>query len=165
MSTSDTDAPAAIAVADEDSEARWFLGQLIFVRVTGAQTGGALAVTEMTMRRGPAAPLHVQPLDDETFYVLEGALTFHADGRELAAPAGTTVVVPRGTPHAFRVDSEQARVLVMNTPAGHEGFFLAMSEPAADRVLPPAPEGPPDMARMGRAAADAGFESLGPPPF
>jgi quercetin dioxygenase-like cupin family protein len=165
MSSPDMTAPAAFAVADGEGEPRWFLGQLIAVRAAGGQTGGAFALTEMTMRQGPASPLHVQPLDDETFHVLEGDLTFHADGRELSATAGTTVVVPRGTPHAFRVDSEQARVLVLNTPAGHEEFFLAMSEPATERVLPPAPDGPPDMERMGRAAADAGFEILGPPPF
>ena len=73
--------------------------------------------------------------------------------------------IPRGTPHSFRVDSETARLLVLNTPAGHERFFRAMGEPAAERTLPPPPEGPPDMDAMSRAAEDAGFRILGPPPF
>ncbi len=98
-------------------------------------------------------------------YVVEGEATFHVDGAEHRATAGATVFVPRGTPHAFRIDSETARVLVINTPAGHEEFFRAMSEPAPRHELPPAPDGPPDMARMAAAAADAGFEILGPPPF
>lgn len=107
----------------------------------------------------------MQPNEDETFYVLEGDLTVHVDGEEITASAGSTVYIPRGTPHSFRVDSETARLLVLNTPAGHERFFRAMGEPAAERTLPPPPEGPPDMDAMSRAAEDAGFRILGPPPF
>ncbi len=143
----------------------WFLGQLFTVVADGRRTGGALAICDCVIRQGPASPLHVQPNEDETFYVIEGEATFHVDGAEHRAGAGATVFVPRGAPHAFRIDSETARVLVINTPAGHEDFFRAMSEPAPRHELPPAPEGPPDMARMAAAAADAGFEILGPPPF
>lgn len=101
----------------------------------------------------------MQPNEDETFYVLEGDLPVHVDGEEITASAGSTVYIPRGTPHSFRVDSETARLLVLNTPAGHERFFRAMGEPAAERTLPPPPEGPPDMDAMTRAAEDAGFPS------
>jgi quercetin dioxygenase-like cupin family protein len=158
-------APAPFATAPDGGEDLWFLGSLFTVRASGEQTGGAYALCECVLRQGPAAPLHVQPGDDETFHVLEGEATFHVDGRELHAPAGSTVFVPRGTPHAFRIDSPQARLLVLNTPAGHERFFRAMAEPAPRRELPPVPTGPPDMAAMAAAAHDAGFEILGPPPF
>ena len=149
----------------EAGEALWFLGQLFVIKAAGEDTGGAFALSEVLCSPGPAAPLHVQPDEDETFYVLEGEITFHADGEEVIASAGSTVFLPRGTPHSFRVDSETARLLVLNTPAGHERFFRAMGEPAAARTLPPPPEGPPDMDAMARAAEDAGFRILGPPPF
>lgn len=153
------------AIAADEGEAIWFLGQLLVVRVAGEQSAGAFALSEVTSRRGPAAPLHVQPNEDETFYVLDGEATFHVDGREVSAGPGSTVVVPRGTPHAYRIDSETARVLVLNTPAGHERFFRAVGEPAAERALPPPLEGPPDMEAMSRAAEEAGFSILGPPPL
>jgi quercetin dioxygenase-like cupin family protein len=146
-------------------QALWFLDELLRVRVRGAETGGSLSAVEIVAPRGPASPLHVQPREEETFYVLEGELTFHLGGEERAAGEGDVVVIPRGTPHAYRVDSPTARVLVLNSPAGHERFFEAMGRPAERDALPPAPAGPPDLARMAAAAADAGFEILGPPPF
>ncbi len=151
--------------APVQEQALWFLDELVRLRVRGEQTGGSLSVTEFLVPRGPASPLHVQPHEEETFYVLEGEITVHVDGVQTRAAAGDAVVVPRGTPHAYRADSEQARVLVLNSPAGHERFFAAMGRPAEEDALPPAPEGPPDMARMAAAAAQAGFEILGPPPF
>lgn len=149
----------------EEGEAIWFLGQLFVVKASAEDTRGEFALTELRSPMGPAAPLHVQPREDETFYVLEGHATFHVDGREIPAAAGSTVVIPRGTPHSFRIDSETARLLVLNTPGGHERFFRAEGEPAADLTLPPPPSGPPDMERMARSAEEAGFEILGPPPF
>ncbi len=133
-------------VAPVQERALWFLDELLRIRVRGEQTGGSLSVVEILAPRGPASPLHVQPREDETFYVLDGELTFHLDGAERAASTGDVVVVPRGTPHAYRVDSETARVLLLDTPAGHERFFEAMGRPAERDELPGAPDGPPDMA-------------------
>lgn len=161
----DTAATAPYERAIDDGEAIWFLGQLFVIKAASEDTGGVFALMEGVARRGPTAPLHVQPNEDETFHVLEGELTMHVDGEEMTASAGSTVYIPRGTPHAFRVDSETARMLVFNTPSGHERFFRAAGEAAGERRLPPPPEGPPDMDAMARAAEDAGFEILGPPPF
>jgi uncharacterized cupin superfamily protein len=106
--------------------------------------------------------LHVQPEDDESFYVIEGELTFYlADGRPIPASAGSFVHVPAGAPHAFQVDSENARLLSLSTPQ-HEAFMRAAGEPAQGQVLPP--EGPPDMDKVQAAAQRYGVEILGPPP-
>jgi quercetin dioxygenase-like cupin family protein len=134
------------------------------VKAGGEQTGERFSLHEHLAPRGMATPLHVQPREDETFYVLEGRLTFYLDGEPDSVPAGGSVFVPRGTPHAFQVDSETARYLVLNTPAGHERFFRAMGEPAREHTLPPPDQPAPDMGRMAAAAAEAGFEILGPPP-
>jgi quercetin dioxygenase-like cupin family protein len=49
----------------------------INVRLRGDQTKGRLAVMENRVAAGFAGPpLHVHPDFDETFYVLEGELTF-----------------------------------------------------------------------------------------
>lgn len=40
------------------------------------------------------------------------------------APAGSLVLVPRGTPHTFwNEDQSPARLLVIFSPAGYERFF------------------------------------------
>ena len=109
-----------------------------------------------------ATPLHSQPQDDETFYLLEGNLTFYlGDGRPLRASFGATVHVPRGAAHAYRVESKTARMLVLTTPQ-HERFFRAAGEPARARTLPP--PAPPDMGKVMAAAEKYGVEILGPRP-
>jgi mannose-6-phosphate isomerase-like protein (cupin superfamily) len=47
------------------------------------------------------APLHRHRIEDEAWYVLEGALRFQYGSREFEASAGTGVLLPRGTPHTF----------------------------------------------------------------
>jgi mannose-6-phosphate isomerase-like protein (cupin superfamily) len=47
------------------------------------------------------APLHVHHADDEAWHVISGALRFRFTSRQVTAPAGTTVLVPAGTPHTF----------------------------------------------------------------
>lgn len=155
-------APTPYALGSEDGEALWFFGTLLTVKAGAEQTGGRFALVEQYAPRGMATPLHIQPEDDETFYVLEGDLTFYIeDGQPIPAPAGSFVHIPAGTPHAFQVDSETARFLDLTTPQ-HESFMRAAGEPAQERVLPP--PGPPDMERVGAAAQKYGVDIVGPPP-
>ena len=63
------------------------------------------------------APLHVHHEDDEAWYVLEGTLAFRVDDEEIEAGAGSAVVVPAGTPHAYwNPRPEGARYLLVMTP-------------------------------------------------
>ncbi len=47
--------------------------------------------------------------------MLEGSLRFNFPDREVDAPAGTTVFVPAGSPHTYRV-AEPGRYLIFLTP-------------------------------------------------
>src|SRR5438876_2283015 len=60
--------------------------------------------------------LHVHHSDDEAWHVLEGTLTFKFSDRDVDAPAGTTVFVPAGVPHAYYVRNGTARYLFILTP-------------------------------------------------
>jgi mannose-6-phosphate isomerase-like protein (cupin superfamily) len=63
------------------------------------------------------APLHIHHSDDEAWYVLEGTLGFVIGDREVEAPAGSAVLVPRGTPHSWwNARPERARYLLVMTP-------------------------------------------------
>lgn len=60
--------------------------------------------------------------------MLEGTLTFHADGEEVVAGPGTFLNIPRGVVHNFKNLSEApARVLIWFTPAGIEEMFAKMA--------------------------------------
>ncbi len=74
---------------------------------------------------GAAPPPHVHERHAESFYVLEGELTFTADGRELRAGAGSWVQVPPGVPHTFAIASGgPARFLDVHTPSRGFGAFV-----------------------------------------
>jgi quercetin dioxygenase-like cupin family protein len=132
------------------------------VKATGEATGGGLAVIEDLASRGDATPLHRHPADDETFYILEGSVTFWlGEDEPVDAPAGAFVHIAAGVPHAFRVATETARYLIVTT-ARHGDFYLAISDRADDGSAPP--RGELDMVRLEEACDRFGVEILGPPP-
>ena len=140
----------------------WFTNDLVHIHIDGEASGGAFALVESREPRGDMPPLHVHRADDETFYVLEGELTLFVGDQRLTLTAGQAALAARGVPHSYRVESAEARVLLVNTPAGFEAFVRAVSEPAPAEELPP-PGRPLDPEALARAAAEHGIEILGPP--
>jgi mannose-6-phosphate isomerase-like protein (cupin superfamily) len=64
---------------------------------------------------------HVHDDEDDSFYILEGELTFLLGEEELNAPPGTFVLVPPGVEHGFRNDGEVAvRIINVHAPAGFD---------------------------------------------
>lgn len=91
--------------------------------------------------------------EDEAFYVLDGAMTFHVGEQRLAAPPGSFVFLPRDVPHTFTVDGDgEATVLQLCSPPGLEEFFRDWGER------------PLDVEAMARALAAYEVELVGPPP-
>jgi mannose-6-phosphate isomerase-like protein (cupin superfamily) len=79
----------------------------------------------------PVAPLHVHHGDDEAWYVLEGTLGFARGDERLEAPAGSAVLVPRGTPHTYwNAGPGRARYLLVMTPR-IAALIAALHEPGA----------------------------------
>jgi quercetin dioxygenase-like cupin family protein len=152
-----------IALEPDQGEALWFLGTLVTIKSSAESTDGRVGVTENLAARGGGSPLHVHRREDEWFYVMEGELTFWVGGETIVAPAGSFVYGPRDIPHTFLVTSDEARFLLVVEPAGFEGFVRAVGEPAKELVIPPPPDGPPDMEKMTALAAELGVEILGPP--
>jgi hypothetical protein len=54
---------------------------------------------------------------------MEGEMSFSIGDRTIKAILGTMVFAPRDVVYSFTIDSDQVRILVMNTPAGVEEFF------------------------------------------
>jgi quercetin dioxygenase-like cupin family protein len=141
----------------------WYSGWLLTFLATGQDTRGQFALMEQVARKGNVPPPHVHHREDETFYVLEGEMTFAIGDRTITATPGTMVFAPRDVAHWFTIDSEQVRILVMVTPAGAEGFFKACSVPAPSMTLPPPAETPySEIQKMMALAPEYGFEFVGP---
>jgi quercetin dioxygenase-like cupin family protein len=159
-------ATRTFALGRDEGEAWWWTGELATIKATGEQTDGRYALVEVLAPEGVPIPLHVHHKEDETFYLLEGEMTFYVGDETLKAGPGSFVFGPRDVPHTYTVDSGPARLLFLFTPAGFKGFVKEAGEPARELTLPP-PTAPPDEATMEEFMAIAcryGAEILGPPP-
>jgi mannose-6-phosphate isomerase-like protein (cupin superfamily) len=70
---------------------------------------------------GRTLEAHVHEDEDDAFYILDGELTFVLGDDEVAAPAGTFVLVPPGVEHGFHNDGDSpVRILNIHAPAGFD---------------------------------------------
>ena len=79
---------APLSVPAQGREARWWGEGLAVITATGADTGGRVAIIEVTEPPGAVAPKHVHHKEDEAFWVLEGEVTFDVGGTTIIATAG-----------------------------------------------------------------------------
>src|SRR6476646_2317097 len=106
----------------DEGEAHWLLGMLEIVKVSGAETGGAFGLIDVTVRAGEGSPWHVHPDEDEWFYVLEGEFPVYVGDERLSLTPGSFAFGLRGVPHTFIGDTEGARDLGGFTPCLFVGF-------------------------------------------
>jgi quercetin dioxygenase-like cupin family protein len=132
-----------VEIEGMDGDRRWWMGSLATIKVTTAQSGGRFSLVDCVLPRDVPVPPHVHADQDETFYILEGALAFRIDGRACTARPGDVVFVPRGTPHEFSTSSATpARYLFLHSPGGFDEFVRVSSEAAPSATLPPPPPAP-----------------------
>jgi mannose-6-phosphate isomerase-like protein (cupin superfamily) len=104
----------------------------VVCKISSASTGGAYTVLELSLPAGAGAPLHTHHHEDEVFYIMEGECEMECGGQTHLAQAGTVVVLPRHTPHAFRnPGSSPNRILITAVPGGLDEYFEALSGVAA----------------------------------
>ena len=137
-------------------EACWWSEGLAVIKATGADTGGRIAIIEVTESPGAVAPKHVHHKEGEAFWLLEGEVTFDVGGTSIVATTGDYVFGPRDVPHRYRVGPDGSRMLFILTPAGFEELVRAISEPAESRSLPPCRQAPEGMAGFRALAASYG---------
>jgi mannose-6-phosphate isomerase-like protein (cupin superfamily) len=90
---------------------------LFTIKAAAKETGGALAIWEVTTRPGEEPDTHVHDEEDEIFFVLSGTITFHCGRRSFRVTKGGFAFVPRGTPHSYTINSRWVRLLGFTTPS------------------------------------------------
>lgn len=119
-------------------------------KASGKETGSAYALIEVTVV-GNGPPPHIHNTEEKAFYVLAGSLNVLVGEQTVEANAGTFVLVPRGTVHAFsKAGTESAKILLILSPAGFENFFDEIS-------------GPPDLEKINALAPKYNLEIVGTP--
>lgn len=141
----------------------WVVGDRYTFKTTGEETGGAFAMIEGVVPPGGGPPPHSHGREDEAFYVLEGELSFHADGRSFTAGPGSWITLAKGSVHYFRNNTpHKARILVCVTPSGLENFFMEVGRPAADGEEGPVPPTPEEIQKLLETAPKYGITILAP---
>jgi quercetin dioxygenase-like cupin family protein len=102
------------------------------LKLAGDQSGGDWAVVDWRVCAGDDPPMHTHTREDETLYVLEGAITAYVGDEKFEVEAGSYAALPKNVPHGFTVRGEQARLLVTVEPAGAEYFFVPRDDSDAD---------------------------------
>ena len=152
-------AGATVVRAGEGQSVRWGPGGTVRVVASADATDESFSIIESTEPPGSAAPLHVHHGEAEAFYILDGTIELTCGGQSLIANAGDFVYTPRDVPHKYAVVGDRpARVLLIFSRPGFEGFFLEGGSPI-DRP----PSGPPDMEAFHQLVAKYDMELLAPP--
>ena len=139
------------------------VGDVYRILASGEQTGGVYVLSEARVLPGGGPPPHIHHREDESFFVLEGEITFLLGEQKVVAKPGTFVQGPRGIPHAFKNESNSpARMLIHVTPPGFEHFIREIGRSVPTFDSPPLPVTPDDIQKLLAVAPKYGIELLPP---
>jgi quercetin dioxygenase-like cupin family protein len=135
-----------------------YRGRPLAILLTAERTNGQCSVVVSTERPGSEPPRHCHHHEDETCYVLAGALTYYIGDTVRDAPTGACIFLPRGVEHTFVVQEPGAQVLTFYTPGGFEGYVHEMGTLRLTGAC-----GANEIERMITVAARYGCDITGPP--
>src|SRR3954447_26124527 len=98
------------------------------LKLVGEQSGGDWSVVEWRVHAGDEPPIHTHTREDETLYVVDGAITANVGDQRIHVEAGSHAALPKDLPHSFIVRGDEARLLVTLEPAGSEYYFVPRDE-------------------------------------
>ncbi|MDR6550357.1 cupin domain-containing protein [Paenibacillus qinlingensis] len=111
-------------------------GEQMAVRLHSNQVGGALSIVEARVPSLMGPPKHIHNEREETFEILDGTFRFQVGDEEFDATPGTSVLVPRGVPHAWaNVGPNMGRILFIFTPGGIDGFFPEIGRHSLEEIV------------------------------
>ena len=107
---------------------------------TGEETAQRYAMWEAIVPPGGGPPPHIHSREEESFYILEGEITFTVGEEKIVATAGMFANMPVGSLHSFKNTSDKlARMIISVAPAGLEKMFFEVGQPVAFGDEPPPP--------------------------
>lgn len=116
------------------------VGDIYRFLATGDETDGKYAMFEAIVPPGGGPPPHIHSREEESFFILEGEITFTVGDQRIVATAGTFANMPVGSLHSFKNATDKtARMIISVAPAGLEKMFLEVGVPVklSDTPLPP----------------------------
>lgn len=114
-----------IAVNESEGQKLKIAGGNYRIIISGKQTDGEYAVIEMSVPPGAGPNPHSHADFTETFFVLEGEVSFKSELGSYVAKKGSFVNIPKGgILHGFKnLSNEPAKLLCTVTPAELDDLF------------------------------------------
>ena len=115
-------------ICPEDGEPLVLGGNPMVVKLSHRRPA-AFTLIEHTIAPGWRAPgRHVHDRTEETFYIVQGTLTFQLGDETREVGPRTLVHVPTGTPHMWWNATEEPAIYVGTlAPGDHEEFFRELA--------------------------------------
>jgi quercetin dioxygenase-like cupin family protein len=127
--------------------------------LSGAETGEAYCLLEMSLAPGMSVPRHTHSREDEVYFVLAGELEVTIRDDVFVLRAGDTLMAPRDIPHQLRNSGKvENHYLLLFSPAGFEDFLKATAVPAPDDAAAPASPPALPIANVHQRAAEFGIQ-------
>ena len=106
------------------------VGDVYRFLATGEETDGKYAMWEALVPPGGGPPPHIHSREEESFYILEGEITFTVGEEKIVATEGMFANMPVGSLHSFKNNTDkQARMIISVAPAGLERMFFEFGVP------------------------------------
>jgi quercetin dioxygenase-like cupin family protein len=110
-------------------------GERFSIRTSSSETDGAYLILEVEADPLIGVPIHTHDNEEEHFIIVEGTVQIAVGGKTQDFPAGTSVTVGKGIPHAWcNLTDSPVRFVVIFTPGGIEGLFRAVAAKTVDDV-------------------------------
>jgi quercetin dioxygenase-like cupin family protein len=151
---------AFVVQPGQQQQLEWLNDATLSILLDGAATEGKLTVGRFDLREGDSAPYHVHTREDEVFLLIKGTALAWCGDDQAELSEGGIIYLPRNIPHAYRITSGKADMLMICTPAGCEDFFRHAGR---DRATP-RPDGfEITTQRLAEASSLSGSTIVGPP--
>src|SRR5436190_2282985 len=133
------------------------VGDVYRILASGRQTGDVYTLSEIRVSPNNGPPPHVHSREDESFFVVEGEITFRIGDEKIVAQPGTFILGPRGVAHTFKNTGQSpARMLVLVMPPGFENFVNEFAQPVPSFDSPPIPVSQNEIDKLLAAAPNYG---------
>jgi quercetin dioxygenase-like cupin family protein len=108
------------------------------VGLSGAETGGAFCLLELSLAPGMMVPRHTHTREDEAYYMLSGELEVVVKDEVFILRAGDTLMAPRDIHHRLRNSGNvENHYLIIFSPSGFEEFLKVTAVPAPENAAAP----------------------------
>lgn len=130
------------------------LSDQVCIKLKSTASSNRMAVMTVDVPPEGAVPPHTHAQEEESYFMLEGAIVMQLGSEELTIEPGDFVHVPAGTIHGYKNQSNQhARFLVWSIGGAIDEFFTEMAEKV--RVLPD------DLPKMPEILEKYGIQMMG----